>query len=132
MKNTISMANKTDKQLLALVKNGQRAFFETAKAIWEIDKRNMWQASAKSMAEFCENEFGMSPADVSRYKGAARVLIHLAEFSVLPTNEGQARELANSSQLVSSPCSSALIHEAIILHSSSSWRESNALMPLVS
>ncbi|MBI1347126.1 hypothetical protein GC163_12650 [bacterium] len=90
---TNALANKTDKQLITLVKRGQEAFFETAFAVWEIDRRKIWKESAKSMADFCDMEFGMSPADVTRYKGAARVLLNLHGFSVLPTNEGQAREL---------------------------------------
>lgn len=86
-------STKTDKQLLAIVRRGQEAFFQTAHAIWEIDRRKLWKTSHKSLADFCDVEFGMSPADVSRYKGAARVLLNLAGFSQLPTNEGQAREL---------------------------------------
>lgn len=87
------VTNKSDNQLIAIVRKGQQAFFEMANAIYEIDKREIWKKSATSMAEFCEIEFGMSPTDISRYKGASRVLKNLSEFSILPTNEGQAREL---------------------------------------
>lgn len=90
---TNDFTNKSDKQLIMLVKRGQEAFFEMAFAVLEIDRRKVWKASAKSMAEFCEAEFGMSPADVTRYKKAARVLMNLEGFSTLPVNEGQAREL---------------------------------------
>ena len=79
-------SSKTDKQLLAIVRRGQEAFFQTAFAIYEIDRRKLWKTAAKSLADFCDVEFGMNPADVSRYKGAARVLMNLDGFS-------QAREL---------------------------------------
>lgn len=86
-------SSKTDKQLLAIVKRGQEAFFQMAFAIYEIDRRELWKTSHKSFVGFCKVEFGMCQADVSRYKNAARALMNLSGFSVLPINEGQTREL---------------------------------------
>jgi len=86
-------SRKTDEQLLTIIKKGQQAFFQTANAIYEIDRRKLWKTSHKSLVGFCEVEFGMNQADVSRYKNAARALMNLADFKVLPTCEGQTREL---------------------------------------
>lgn len=89
------LSTKTNAQLFTIVVKGQESFFSMAFAILEIDKRKIWEKSHSSMAAFCEIKFGISTSDVSKLKGAARALLNLKEFPILPSNEGQAREIVS-------------------------------------
>ncbi len=82
------------KKLESIVRKGQQAFFDAARALLEIDRRELWKPEFASIVEYAAARFDFSPCDVSRYRNAGVVLENLAEFEKLPTNEAQCRELA--------------------------------------
>lgn len=88
---------KTLTKLVSVIRKGQKAFLETAKAIRKIGVDKLFDPSHATLFEFCAAEFDMSSTETTRYRKAGGVLNDLAKFSVLPTCEGQCRELAKLS-----------------------------------
>lgn len=82
------------KKLEATIRRGQKAFFDAARALLEIDRRKLWRPEFSSIVEYAAARFDFSGCDVSRYRNAGVVIENLSEFEELPTNESQARELA--------------------------------------
>lgn len=82
------------KKLESTIRRGQQAFFDAAKALLEIERRELWKPQFKSIVEYAAARFDFSGSDVSRYRNAGEVLERLEGFSKLPTNEAQCRALA--------------------------------------
>ncbi len=82
------------KKLEATIRKGQTAFFAAAKALLEIDRRELWKPSFTSIVEYAAVRFDFGNCDVSRYRNAGVVLENLDGCEKLPANEAQCRELA--------------------------------------
>ncbi|MBA2116730.1 hypothetical protein [Bremerella alba] len=82
------------KKLEATIRRGQKAFFDAARALLEIERRKLWQPQFASIVEYAAARFDFSGCDVSRYRNAGLVLENLADFEQLPSNEAQCRALA--------------------------------------
>lgn len=82
------------KKLEAIIRKGQTAFFAAARALLEIDRRELWRPEFSSIVDYAAARFDFSASDVSRYRNAGVVLENLAECERLPVNEAQCRELA--------------------------------------
>jgi len=82
------------KKLEATIRRGQKAFFDAARALLEIERSQLWAPQFSSIVEYAAARFDFSGCDVSRYRNAGLVLENLAEFEALPSNESQCRAIA--------------------------------------
>ena len=91
----MSELNKTQRtklvKLISIIRKGQKAFLETATAVYEINKEKLYSPH-KTLAKFCREEFDFSANDTNRYRNAGALLVELKDFEVLPKNEGQCRQ----------------------------------------
>ncbi len=84
------------RQLEGVIKKGQRAFCDTAKAVLEIEDGKLYRENHASISAYCAGVWDMSAPEVSRLRKAARVLAALEAggFDKLPVCESQALALA--------------------------------------
>lgn len=96
-KSELSSSEKTQlRKLETVIKKGQRAFCDTAKAVLEIEDGKLFRENHASISAYCAGVWDMSAPEVSRLRKAARVLAALEAggFDKLPVCESQALALA--------------------------------------
>ena len=85
------------KQCEGEIQKGQLAFLKVANAVSTICREKLYRPQFETAADYFKHTWDMSPADVSRYKNAAEILLRLEckgfSENQLPQNEGQARAL---------------------------------------
>lgn len=79
------------KRMVAKIKKGQLAFLDICRSLHIIESEKLHGSG--SLVKFCIAEFDMTDTEISRYRAAAGVLNDLGEQEVLPSNEGQCRQL---------------------------------------
>jgi hypothetical protein len=82
-------------QLEAVVERGMNTFFDVGNALAAISQRKLYRSEYASFDEYCRTRWNMGRAHAYRMIAAAETVSPIGDKGLpLPTNEGQARELA--------------------------------------